>query len=138
MTLNRPQQNKGKKIAISASAENARIDYNREKPTFCLRFVDTQYCITACDRDDKAALADKMRRMSCMTWNEIIQAPRHGMGFETISRDVIRRPIPAHITDDVTLIAFRFSGLKPMVGYRVNGMFHVIWFDCRFDLYPHD
>jgi|SRR6185312_4518197 len=137
MTLHRPPQNKGKKIAPSASAENARIDYNREKPTFCLRFVDPQYCITACDRDDKAAFADKIRRMSGMTWNEIIQSQRHGMGFETIARKAIKRPIPAHITEDVTIIVFRFSGMKPMVGYRDKGMFHIVWFDCAFTLYDH-
>jgi hypothetical protein len=72
-----------------------------------------------------------------MTWSEIIQAPRHGMGFETITRTAIRRPIPTHITEDVTFIAFRFNGLKPMIGYRIEGMFHIIWFDCRFDLYDH-
>jgi len=72
-----------------------------------------------------------------MTWGEIIQAPRHGMGFETIARNAIRRPIPNHVTDDVTFIAFRFSGKKPMVGYRTDGMFHIIWFDCSYDLYDH-
>ena len=135
--FHRPQPTKGKKIALSGSAETAKIDYNREKPTFCLRYLDPQYCITSCDRDDKAAFADKARRMSLMTWNELIQAPKHGMGFETIARTAIRRPIPTHIAEDVTLIAFRFSGLKPMVGYRIDGMFHIVWFDCDFTLYPH-
>lgn len=73
-----------------------------------------------------------------MTWGELIQAPRHGMGFEKIDRDAITRPIPAHVTDDVAFIAFRFSGLKPMVGYRVDATFHIVWFDCSFDLYPHE
>ncbi len=59
------------------------------------------------------------------------------MGFETITRGAISRPVPAHITEDVTFIAFRFSGMKPMVGYRVDGMFHIIWFDCTFNLYDH-
>jgi hypothetical protein len=99
--------------------------------------VDSNYCITACSHDDKAAFVDKIRRMSRMTWNELIQAPRHGMGLETISRDSIKRPIPTHVTEDVTLIAFRFSGKKPMVGYRVDGMFHILWFDPDFSLYDH-
>lgn len=72
-----------------------------------------------------------------MAWNEVIQSPRHGMGFETISRSAIRRPVPAHITEDVTFIAFRFSAMKPMVGYRNEEMFHIIWFDCDFTLYDH-
>jgi hypothetical protein len=104
MMLRRPPPTKGK--LFNAAAESPRIDYNREKPTFCLRYVDTQYCITICQNDDKAAFADKIRRMSQMTWNELIQAPRHGMGLETIPAYRIERPRPRHLTDDVTLIAF--------------------------------
>jgi hypothetical protein len=138
MTFRKPQPNKGSKLSLSSAASTPRIDYNREKPTFCLRFVDSQYCITACQDDDKAAFADKIRRMSQMTWNDLIQAPRHGMGLETIPAFRIKRPRPHHLTDDVTLIAFRFSGMKTMVGYRQDGTFHIIWFDCDFSLYTHD
>jgi hypothetical protein len=60
------------------------------------------------------------------------------MGSEKISRDVITRPVPGHVTDDVSFIAFRFSGLKAMVGYRVAATFHIVWFDCSYDLYPHE
>lgn len=134
--FHKPPPNKGSRAALSGSAET-RIDHNREKPTFCLRYVDTDYCITRCDRDDKAAFVDKMRRLSTMTWNEILQAGRHAMGFETIARTSIRRPIPPHVTEDVTFIAFRFSGMKPMVGYRKDAMFHIIWFDCSYCLYDH-
>jgi hypothetical protein len=115
----------------------AKADYNSERPTFCLRFVDPNHCITCCSHDDKAAFADKIRRMSFLTWNELIQAPRHGMGLETIDRRAIKGTIPAHITEDVTFIAFRFSGKKAMVGYRTEGMFHIVWFDRDYDLYDH-
>ena len=137
MTFRRAQPTQGKKLSLSKSADTARIDYNRERPTFCLRFVDSSYCITSCSHEDKAAFADKLRRMSLLTWNELINAPRHGMGFETIRRSEIRRPMPVQITEDVTLIAFRFSGKNPMFGYRMDGMFHIVWFDCNFDLYDH-
>jgi hypothetical protein len=59
------------------------------------------------------------------------------MGCEKIARDAIRRPIPPGVTEDVTFLAFRFHGMKPMVGYRVNEMFHIIWFDRDFTLYDH-
>jgi hypothetical protein len=114
-----------------------RVDYNREKPTFCLRFLDPSYCISVCDDDDKICFVDKIRRMSQMTWNDLIQADRHGMGQEKIPRYKIRRPIPPHITDDVTLLGFRFSGKKAMVGYRTEGTFHIVWFDRDFTLYEH-
>jgi hypothetical protein len=72
-----------------------------------------------------------------MTWNEIIQADRHGFGREKIPQSSIRRPMPPHVTEDVTIVALRFSGKKPMVGYQRDRTFHIIWFDCSFDLYDH-
>jgi hypothetical protein len=75
--------------------------------------------------------------MSQLTWNELRQAQRHGIGSEKIDRKSITRPIPSHITEDVTFLAFRFSGKKSMVGYRMKEMFHIIWFDRDFKLYDH-
>jgi hypothetical protein len=133
--LKQRSPDKGKKVGISET--EVKRDYDRERPTFCLRFVDPNYCITACDTEDKAAFADKIRRMSQMTWVELRMAPRHGMGSEKINRSAIKRPIPTHIPEDAALLAFRFSGMKEMVGYRMQGMFHIVWFDCDFSLYDH-
>jgi hypothetical protein len=137
MTIKPPKPDKGRRINPGHSATTGRIDYSREKPTFCLRFVDPSYCITACEDCDKAGFADKIRRMSQMTWNDLIQAPRHGMGLETIPEYKIKKRRPPHVTEDVTLIAFRFSGMKTMVGYRQDGTFHIVWFDRDFTLYEH-
>ena len=132
----KPKLDKSRKFSLSTAADTS-VDYNRERPTFCLRFVDPNYCITKCERDDKAAFADRIRLLSGMTWNQLIQAPRHGLGLENIARSAIRGTIPGHLTEDVTFIALRFSGIKSMVGYRVQGMFHIVWFDCNLDLYDH-
>ena len=75
--------------------------------------------------------------MSQLTWNEIRSAHRHGLGGEKIDRTAIKRPIPSHVTEDVTFLAYRFSGMKPMVGYRLKEMFHIIWLDRDFTLYDH-
>lgn len=137
MVFRKPSPTKGKKLSISEPSEAARPDYNREPPSFCLRYVDPDYCITKCPGEDQINFVQRIRKLSQMTWNQIIQADRHGLGREKIDRDAIRRPIPKHITEDVTFIALRFSGLKPMVGYQRDRTFHIIWFDCRFDLYDH-
>lgn len=132
----KPNANRGNKVALSSSA-TARVDYGREQPTFCLRYVQESHCITKCGKDEQAAFAVKILRMSKMTWNDLIQADRHGMGQEKISQSAIRSPLPRFLSEDITLIAFRFSGLKAMVGYRTDGMFHVLWFDRDFTLYNH-
>lgn len=77
----------------------------------------------------RAAFAKRIRQLSMLTWNEIIQAGRHGFGSEHNDRSSLIPKIPAHVTDDVGFIAIRFSGLKPMAGYQSKGTFHIIWFD---------
>jgi hypothetical protein len=136
MTIQKPTPNKSKHIQLLRRASD-KIDYNRVKPTFCLWYIDRLYCISCCDHEEKAGFADTLLQLSQMTWNEIRSAHRHGLGGEKISRDAIKRPIPEHVTDDVTFIAFRFSGKKPMVGYRMKEMFHIVWLDRDFTLYDH-
>jgi|ERR1039458_3678311 hypothetical protein len=135
--IKKPPATHGSKIGLSPEADKATPDYNRRHPIFCLHYVVPDYCITVCDDDDKLAFVNRVRKLSGMTWNDIIRADRHGFGREKISRDAIRPQIPGHITEDVTLIALRFSGKKPMVGYQDNDVFHVVWFDRDFTLYDH-
>jgi hypothetical protein len=41
------------------------------------------------------------------------------------------------VTEEVNLIAFRFDGKKPMVGYRDGVTFYVLFLDRSFTLYDH-
>jgi hypothetical protein len=56
------------------------------------------------------------------------------LGYEKISKNSIRATIPSHIKDDVIFIAFRFYGKAPMVGYRKDLIFHILWIDRTFTL----
>ena len=120
----------------------ARIDNEplpeQQPPLFSLRYIDREFCLSACNKDEKAAFADTLHRLSQLTWSQIRQAPRHGLGYEKIDRDSIRGAIPGHVTEDVNFIAFRFFGLAPMVGYRDRATFFVIWLDRTYSLYPHE
>jgi hypothetical protein len=111
-------------------------DYEKEKPVFCLQYVDSAYCITKCSTEQRAGFASKIRGLSQLTWRQIRFAPKEGMGTEKIARSVIRRPIPEHITEDETLLAIRFHKGR-MVGYKEREIFRIVWFDCDFSLYDH-
>jgi hypothetical protein len=137
MVFRKPQATKGNKLSLSESSEAARPDYNREPPSFCLRYVQPDYCITDCSDEDQLAFVKRIRKLSQMTWIDIIQADRHGLGREKIDRKAIKPTIPRYITEDVTFIALRFSGKKPMVGYQRDRTFHIIWFDRDFNVYDH-
>lgn len=106
-------------------------------PVFCLHHLADGWRISDCERDDQAAFALATEKLSRVTWRDIRNAHRHGIGTEKIPRNALKAPVPADIDDDVQFLALRFSGKKPMVGFRSSRIFHVVWFDSRFSLYDH-
>jgi len=46
--------------------------------------------VTDCEREAQAAFALTLHRLSQLTWQEIRNAPRHGLGTEKIVRDISR------------------------------------------------
>jgi hypothetical protein len=113
-----------------------------EHITLSLRYLseDRHFRLSDCDQPQQAALSNKIHRMTKRTWREARNGGRHGAGYEIIERRNLRAPIPPHITEDVTLIAFRFCGLAVMIGYRDSRtpVFYVVWLDPKFKLYDHD
>lgn len=120
-----------------ASRESSTGSTDGMTPIFCMRFLAPPFCVTDCERHEQAAFAVTLRRLSMMTWMQIRNAPRHGLGSEKIGRASIRAPIPRGITDDVDFLSIRFNGMAPMVGFRSNQVFHVVWLDRAFTLYAH-
>lgn len=70
-----------------------------------------------------------------MTWGDIIRADRHGLGTEKIDGSAIKAALPDFVGTD--FLAFRYNGMKAMVGYRQKNVFFVLWFDHDFTLYDH-
>src|SRR5690349_14215345 len=103
----------------------APTDWDTRRPYFCLQSLTN---LTDCSEEQQAALSDALWRRSQMTWRELTLAPRHGLGSEQIKAEQLPSP-PAGVTDDVTYLAFRFHGKAPMVGYRTENVFHVLWLD---------
>lgn len=134
--IKKPQATAGRHIL--ASAVDHGVSTDGEPPSFSFRYLSRDYCISQCTQDEQLAFVEKMRQMSAMTWSELRQAPRHGLGYEIIKRDKIRPGIPPNLTPDVNFIAFRFCGKKAMVGFRSQqGVFHAVWFDRNFTVYNH-
>lgn len=134
MTIKKRPLKKGEHIKAH---EASNIAPEQEPPIFSLRYINRDYCISKCTRKEKAAFADTIHKLSQCTWMQLKQSDRHKLGYEIINRNSIRAPIPRHITEDVKIIAFRFCGMAPMIGYREQTIFHVIWFDRSYNLYSH-
>lgn len=137
--INRPPDHTGPKIKPRASDLTA-TSYDGLTPVFCLRHLADGWSVSDCERDDRAAFAVTIEKLSKLTWQQIKGAPRHGVGAEKIASHSIKAPIPGSVTEDVQFLAFRFNGKKSMVGFRSGGsnVFHIIWLDPRFKLYDHN
>ena len=130
---------KVRKFTPNEPSSRKNFSTQHEHPIFCLKYLDRKhYSLSVCTKEEKAAFADTLDRLSQLTWAEISKSSRHGLGYEKISQNSIRATIPKHIRlDDIILITFRFYGKAPMVGYRENIIFHILWIDRDFTLYQH-
>lgn len=127
----------GKQGSLVKSQEP--VNYDETPPIFSLEKLQSgKYCLSSLDQENKAKFADAIFRRKTITWNQIKQQDRHGLGTEKIPKTQIKAPIPKFITDDFeSFLVFRYNGLKPMVGYRQRDIFFVLWFDHDFTLYDH-
>lgn len=126
----------GKRFSSPAHKQSEPTNFEKDRPVFSLK-CDGDYCLVHCDKNDMAAFADQIHRLSSLTWQQLKAAPRHGLGYEKIERHSLQVPVPISVPEDATIIAFRFSGKKPMVGYRDKNTFHVLWLDRNFSVYKH-
>lgn len=112
---------------------------HKRHPKFSLKYLPKQrkFCLDSCDKKQKAQFADQLYRLSHLTWQAINNAPRHGLGFEKISRSSMKIPIPDHITPETNIIAFRCFGKAPMIGYKIEATFYIVWLDPSFEAYSH-
>lgn len=128
------RDNRGERIKSSPHVSGST---NQARPIFSLVHMQNGYALDGCNQKEKAAFADTLYRLSRLTWREIQTAPRHGLGSEPITRTAIKAGIPAVITINVPIIALRWYGKAPMVGFRDGAVFHVVWLDRDFTLYDH-
>jgi len=114
-----------------------KVDSSTQPPIFCLHYLDRDYGLIKCERNLKVSLIQKLYELSQLTWNQIFSTNRHGLGLELIPYEQIRGRMPNHITGDQKFIAIRFHQLKPVVGYRIDRVFHIVWLDYNMTLYNH-
>ena len=133
--INRPKIHQGQVLKIPNPNPP---DPELAPPKFSFQYLDSHpdYSFEACNDELLSQFVKKLRKLSQLTWRQIHQAPKHGLGSEIIPRPALKRPPPKHITEDVKILAFRCFGKNPMVGYRDDdGVFHIIWLDRNHSLY---
>ena len=120
-----------------ASQQDGWPSGNQYHPKFSLRHTVKDHCISKCSVEEKASFAETIRKLSQLSWAEIYTKHRHGLGCEPIAHNSINVGIPPIVTEDTTLCAFRFQGMKAMIGFREGPIFYILWFDNKFKIYDH-
>ncbi len=73
-----------------------------------------------------------------MTWADIKTAGRHKKGTELMPANKIKPSIPERFQDADKFLVFRYSGMLPMLGVRINDVFHVLWIESSYgQVYDH-
>ncbi len=126
--------NQGKLIKAPQTIEMPDLDY----PIFCFKHLHKDHNLDKCEESEKKSLIEKIVKLSQLSWADIQNAPRHGLGSEKIPINSIKPACPSFLTDDVKfLLSLRFDGMKPMLGHRNRFIFHVLFIDRDFTVYNH-
>lgn len=136
--MGKPKPPKVKGSGLVAAPAPTAFNGDKYSPRFCFQFLNKhRYSLETCTSEEKVALIERLVLLSQKTWGELKQSHRHGLGYEKIDRNRLRVPIPAHIPPDAGIIAFRFQGLKAMVGYRGEDRvtLHLLFLDRDFSAY---
>ena len=126
-----------RKTGVIRTPDVTAVPDNDRTPTFSFAHLEKGYCIQNCEKEEKAHLADTLRKMGKLKWSELLFCNRHGLGCEKIPRKAIQVGIPSIAEKENHFIAFRFSGMKPMIGWRNHELFQVIWIDPKLKVYKH-
>ena len=108
--------------------------FQDEPPKFSLQHIQDDYCITKCEPNDQLQFIQSMIKRKNISWKELSALPHEKLGCEIIRHLKVQIPKCA---EDKSIIAFRFSGRKPMIGFRERDVFYILWFDRDFSVYTH-
>jgi hypothetical protein len=134
----KPQRNPNRKTTIEPNTSRLNINTDKLTPIFCLAHIVSGYCISNLDTEKRAAFALTLQQRCKMTWGEIKAANRLKAGTELMPVNQIKPSIPERFQDTDKFLVFRYHGLHPMLGVRINEVFHVLWIENIFgDVYDH-
>jgi len=128
-------------VSPKIKSKGTRYDSENNPPRFSFRDIitDSKFSFDALEQKDKVNLINTLNVLGHLTWSEIYKQPRHKSGCETIAKESLKFTLPSNIPNDSNILAFRFSGMAPMLGYKsAFGTFYILAFDTKFKAYKHE
>ena len=106
-------------------------------PLLCLRHLQPGWGFEELNPDHCREFLVKWAKRATLTWKELIQHDRHGLGFEKLPSSAISASVPEYLEQEKYLV-FRHEGNRPFAGFRSGDTFHVLWVERNWnDLYQH-
>lgn len=97
---------------------------NHLHPLFCFRHISG---IAA--HEVFSALAKGLHDLAQLSWAQIQQARRQGIGFELIPRKQIKVPLNSFADNLDDVLSFRLSGRWRLIGHRDNRVLSILYVD---------
>lgn len=139
MPIKQPNINKGRNFK-NPPYQTANQSTDNCHPVFSFQYLQkgSGYSIEDCDNKQWKALLETLYKLSQLTWKDIKQSGRHQLGFEHLPQDRIhQKPHGVPLTLDVRYMVFRYFGKQPIVGFRKDSTYYLLWIDKDFTLYDH-
>lgn len=111
-------------------------------PSFCFSYntIDRYTLADALGKDKTLAkaLLKRFQQWEAMTKGSILQAPRTGLGTETIPQKSIKPALPESLPRNTTLLAVRISDRARLVGFWDKArmaVFQIVYIDPDHSVY---
>ncbi|MGM1048414.1 MAG: MAG6450 family protein [Bacillota bacterium] len=106
-----------------------------QTPLFSFEHLcDKNFYLFHLGRLELKELHNFLKKCSRMTWKQIRMSD--GMGYKTIPRSSLSCRVPDSVPDDAGIDEMRVTQEHRIFGFKVNGIFNVIWFDPTHDVCP--
>ena len=130
--LKQPDANQGARLKVDPSEGGGSTQTELVRFSFKHFHMD---CLANCEINELRAFGGRLKTLSTMTWQQVIQADRQGLGHEKITRDQLQ--VPCLLSEDVTFVlSFRYGhGHDPMLGHREGAILYVLWVSHDHDAY---
>lgn len=115
------------------------VNYNRSKPKISLEFLQGKYCVSKCQKHEKAQIIDTLHKISQHTWQEIIQEGKYGFGYEQIEVSQLKCALPQNtIFDNLDKVTvFHNTPKIPIIGFRIQDTYYIFCIDRNYKAYNH-
>ena len=106
-------------------------------PVLCLRHLQGGWELTSLTPKQCQEFLAKWHKRAQLSWLELHQHPKHGLGSELLDRSMFKPRVPEWLERDRYMV-FRHEGNLPFAGFRTGDIFHVLWIEARYnDLCNH-